>query len=61
MCNHGNRVYVQAKCSDMCFLSEHDKDDNIVFESDGYVPEGYGIGDGDYIEFAFCKECKCMI
>ena len=23
----------------------------------GYVPEGFGIGGGDYIEFEWCLEC----
>lgn len=60
MCEHSNTIYIQAKCSDMCFLTEYINGE-IVFEHDGYVPDGYDIGSGDYIEFSFCKDCKSMI
>lgn len=53
-CHHcdSNRVAsVSAKCSDMCDVSIGDE------EHDGYVPEGLGIGGGDYISFSYCLDC----
>lgn len=44
-------MWVSAKCNDMCQLKIGDK------EKDGYVPDGIGIGGGDYIEFEYCLEC----
>ena len=42
---------ISAKCSDQCMTGYTDSKGNVT-ESDGYVPEGIGIGDGygDYIE-----------
>lgn len=38
-------INVCAKCSDMCNIQYPNGN-----ESDGYVPDGIGIGGGDYIE-----------
>ena len=43
-------LFVSAKCNDMCHVLLKDTSGNVVFEKDGYVPSGLGIGDGDYIE-----------
>ena len=40
-------LIVTAKCSDMCCIDGPDIDHR------GYVPEGLGIGGGDYIRFQF--------
>jgi len=49
-------VEVSAKCSDMCVLSAYDKDGELV-EHNGYVPDGLGIGKGDYVYFDYCSNC----
>ena len=43
---------ISAKCSDQCWTEYTDSNGKST-ESNGYVPEGIGIGDGsgDYIEF----------
>jgi hypothetical protein len=45
-------LYINAKCSDLCFLSFYNDESGNTFERDGYVPSGLGIGEfgGDYIE-----------
>jgi hypothetical protein len=40
-----------AKSSDLNHVSLGELQHN------GYVPEGFGIGDGDYVEFEFCLDC----
>ena len=42
---------ISAKCSDLCWTSYTDSKGNET-ESDGYVPEEIGIGDGsgDYVD-----------
>jgi hypothetical protein len=40
---------IQAKCSDLCNVG-YTNDKFEEFSHDGYVPEGIGIGGGDYIE-----------
>ena len=48
---------ISAKCSDLCWTMFTDKNGN-EFESDGYVPENIGIGDGtgDYIDIEIDME-----
>lgn len=50
-CGKDEIIKVNAKCSDLCFVQykEHEKD--------GYVPEGLGIGGGDYIKIEICIAC----
>lgn len=51
MCDCTKLIYITAKCRDMC---------DIEYEGqyhDGYVPSHLGIGEGDYISFAYCPEC----
>jgi hypothetical protein len=40
------KLKINAKCSDMCYTSVPE----LGLEKDGYVPNGLGIGGGDYIE-----------
>lgn len=42
---------ISGKCSDCFSLSTDDLD------YDGYVPNGIGIGGGDYIELFYCLDC----
>lgn len=50
-CKSTRLLYVGAKTSDMCWarLGTHDHN--------GYVPEGFGIGGGDYLDIEFCLDC----
>lgn len=41
---------ISGKVSDLFGLSVHDDDNNEVVDYDGYVPNGIGIGGGDYLE-----------
>lgn len=50
-CKSDKIAAVNGKCSDMCMVVYNGK------EKDGYVPEGFGIGGGDYIVFQFCVSC----
>lgn len=43
------KLKVSAKCSDLCWVEAADGDQFLGERSD-YVPEGLGIGGGDYIE-----------
>jgi hypothetical protein len=43
-------LVVSGKCSDLCFCTALDDDDKLMFDHDGYVPYGIGVGGGDYIE-----------
>ena len=50
-CNSNRVASVSAKCSDCCGVNLGD----VSYE--GYVPEGLGIGGGDYIDLSFCLDC----
>lgn len=50
-CTTSRIIAVMGKCSDMCVVQMGDK------EHEGYVPDGCGIGGGDYIEFDLCLDC----
>lgn len=52
-CKSTNIIEVSAKCSDLCAMVAV----NYEWESDGYVPDDFGIGGGDYIEFTYCLTC----
>jgi hypothetical protein len=46
-----SRIYINAKCSDLCFAQLKDGDGKVIAEHDGYVPalmpeEHFG----DYVE-----------
>jgi hypothetical protein len=51
ICGSARILSVNAKCSDLCFVSinGHEKSD--------YVPDDLGIGGGDYIELELCLNC----
>ena len=45
------KMYLSAKCSDLCRIYIYDNDDNQVFEHTGYVPDFMpGQHFGDYVE-----------
>ena len=50
-CKSEKTASVVAKCSDMCNF------ETTEYEKNGYVPEGFGIGGGDYINFEYCLDC----
>ena len=50
-CDGIRLMNVSTKCSDM-FNAWTDAN-----EHRGYVSDGLGIGDGDYMEFCYCMEC----
>jgi hypothetical protein len=50
-CGKDRILNISAKCSDLCHTNLGD------LESNGYVPEGLGIGNGDYLEFKLCLDC----
>jgi hypothetical protein len=50
-CDSNRILCVGGKVSDMYYHKYKDK------EYDGYVPEGLGIGGGDYISFNYCLDC----
>ena len=53
---HSERVAtVSGKTSDM-----FDGDIAGTKDTSGYVPDDWGIGGGDYIEFAYCLDCGQM-
>ncbi len=54
-CNSDQVADVNAKCSDLCFVTYPDGR-----EHDGYVPGDLGIGGGDYVEFSLCLNCGQM-
>jgi len=43
---------VSGKVSDLCSITL-----GVAYEHDGYVPHGWGIGGGDYLEFRYCLGC----
>lgn len=49
-------AFVDAKCSDKCHFELYEGDKKTI-ESIGYPPDGYNIGDGDYVKFTFCIDC----
>lgn len=49
------KLYISAKCRDMCFLSVSD-DHQTIHDEDGYVPQGIHIGGGDYVDFTIDTE-----
>jgi len=50
-CNSRRVLELTAKCSDCCGYSIGN------LSGDGYVPQGLGIGGGDYVEFNICLDC----
>ena len=48
---------LEAKCSDMCAIHYTDKNGKVT-ETDGYVPEGIGVGEfyGDYVQMEIDME-----
>lgn len=53
-CESERIASVGGKTSDMCHVNCEG------FEHDGYVPEGLGIGSGDYLNFSYCLDCGQM-
>lgn len=44
-------ISMSAKCSDMCSISLHDQDGNVIkVQEDGYVPGFFPGGGGDYVQ-----------
>lgn len=47
-------LVVTAKCRDLCACQYYNDKDELIIESDGYVPKNINIGgvddDGDYID-----------
>jgi hypothetical protein len=57
-----NRIYINAKCSDLCFAQLKDGEGRVVAEHDGYVPalmpeEHYG----DYVELEIDLETGTIL
>ncbi len=52
LCKSERLGTVSAKCDDRCSVTIGESDNH----SD-YVPQGVGIGGGDYIEFSWCLDC----
>lgn len=50
-CNSHRVADVSTKGSDLSFYSLGDR------EHDGYLPDGVGIGGGDYLEMTYCLDC----
>lgn len=50
-CKKTRLLSVSAKCSDLCSVSIGD------YEHEGYLPDGFNIGSGDYVEFELCLDC----
>ena len=53
-CDSEKIVEISAKTSDrfsMSCIAEG------LGDYDGYVPDGIGIGGGDYVEFSYCLDC----
>jgi hypothetical protein len=42
-------ITINAKCSDLCFITYYDEDENELGERDGYVPDFFPDGGGDYV------------
>lgn len=56
----GRIAYVIGKCNDMCRFQAVEGNE-IIHEQIGYVPDGFNIGGGDYLEFTFCLDCGRII
>jgi hypothetical protein len=52
-CKSDQLVRVSGKTSDMCGVDGP----GGLNDHSGYVPEGIGIGGGDYISFTYCLAC----
>lgn len=50
-CNSDRVASISSKSSDLNCVSFNAREKN------GYVPEGMGIGGGDYVEFDWCLDC----
>jgi hypothetical protein len=50
-CKSDRILTINAKCSDLCYITYKD------VGSDGYVPSGIRIGGGDYVDMSICMEC----
>jgi len=50
-CNSNLILSIGGKCSDTFFANFQDK------EYDGYVPDDWNIGGGDYIHIDVCTNC----
>lgn len=44
------KIYIMAKCSDLCSFKIEDQNIILASQDQGYVPEGLGLGGGDYLE-----------
>lgn len=53
-CSAPRIAHASAKCSDRCSF---DPPDGEGESRTGYVPEGVGIGGGDYLEIEYCLSC----
>ena len=47
---NAKKVYINAKCSDLCICIIYDSDGNLLKETDGYVPSFMPDGGGDYVD-----------
>lgn len=43
-------LFIQAKCSDLCFATYENTETGLVIEHNGYVPDLDNIGGGDCVE-----------
>ena len=50
-CGSNRIATICSKARDLSYLTYR----NV--EHDGYLPDGFGIGGGDYVEFHWCLEC----
>jgi hypothetical protein len=46
------RLHFSAKSSDLNSISVDDDDGKEIFDHQGYVPTGLGVGADDYVEFS---------
>lgn len=51
-CKNQLIMRIVAKCNDSCYIEFPDGTDY-----EGYVPESFNIGDGDYIRICLCMNC----
>lgn len=62
-CSSHRILSVQGKTSDRCHTTlqvipdPREEPQSTAVENDGYVPRGFGIGGGDYIEVEICLNC----
>ena len=51
------KIFINAKCSDCCHVRVEDKNDNSLYDDNGYVPDFLSIGKwGDYIQLTIDNE-----